>query len=77
MMTSNHDQTHRFRALPFNLLTTRLLEDIGFEFGPSLAAQVPHALIGASSWAKHYSHIYSPMVPPILAQFAFIPQDPA
>lgn len=74
-MTSNRDPTYRSRTLPFVLLITSLLENIGFEFNPSLAARVPHALINASFQAKHYNHIYSPMVTPTLTQFAFTPQD--
>lgn len=65
-MTPYHDPLHCYGALPFALLISKILEDVGFEFNPSLGVQVSHMLIDVNSQAKQYSHVYGPMV--LLAQ---------
>lgn len=67
-MTPFHNPTIRIRALLFILLFTQILEDVGFELDLALAAQIPHSLINVSSWAKHYNHVFGPMMPPVPAQ---------
>lgn len=76
-MTPYRDPLHCYGALPFTLLISKILEDVSFEFDPSLGVQVSHTLIDVSSQAKQYIHVYGPMVPLAqeVAQGAFLEDD--
>lgn len=63
-MTPYRNHSYLFRAFPFTLMITHLLEDIGFELDPSHTARMSLVLINVSSWAKHYNHVYGPMISP-------------
>ena len=60
-ITPYHDSSFHRGALSFGLLISKLLEHIGFKIATSQRVQVVYALLEKSSWAKHYSHVYSPM----------------
>ena len=45
------------------ILISHILEDVGFEIDIALGVQASYAYLNGSSWAKHYSHVYSPMAP--------------
>ena len=72
-MTPCYDSSICSGALPFTLLTTRLLEDVSFEFDPFLVTWISRVLIDASFQAKHYSRMYGLMVPP--TQEALVEED--
>ena len=72
-MTPLRDPSNREGSLPFALLISRILEDMGFAIDPPLRVQATYAFLDGSSWAKYYSHDYGLMEP--LAHHG--PQDAA
>ncbi|KAL6324590.1 hypothetical protein AAG906_013402 [Vitis piasezkii] len=63
-MTHFRDPNSHIGILPFALIITRILVNVGFELDPAHVILRPRALINERSWSKPYNHVYHPIIPP-------------